>query len=78
MATMFAPDQILKTAAPDFLKDLDLDSPLVRRVESSELLVIAQPLRRDLHSALSCASRLVLAPALAVVAAAAGCIPTPL
>ena len=24
MATMFAPDQILKTAAPDFLKDLDL------------------------------------------------------
>ena len=24
MATMFAPNQILKTAAPDFLKDLDL------------------------------------------------------
>ena len=24
MASMFAPNQILKTAAPDFLKDLDL------------------------------------------------------
>ena len=42
VATMFAPNQILKTAAPDFLKDLDLtDDELLYLLDPPPICFIA-------------------------------------